>query len=129
HGDRQPNPMLGGQITSVATSDTGVRAMKDLFNHRSRLGLLVVVVLLVLITVGTRITAAQPSASTLLENGEAISIVVSPETGGELTSPDGQVTITFPPGLFSETTVVTYTETAITSLPPNLANFGPSFTL
>ncbi len=103
--------------------------MKDLLNRRSRLGLLALGVLLVLATVAIQTTAAQPHISAAMENGETISVVVSPETGGELISSDGQVTIIFPPGLFAETTVVTYTETAIASLPPTLVSIGPSFTL
>lgn len=94
-----------------------------------RKGLDLLALSILLVSLVTQTTAAQPSVSTSVENGETISVVVSPETGGELTSPDGRVTITFPPRLFSETTVVTYTETAIASLPPSLANVGPSFTL
>jgi len=103
--------------------------MKDLLNHKGKLGLLALGVLLVLATVAMQTTAAQPLISAAMENGETTSVVVSPETGGELISPDGRVTITFPPGLFSETTVVTYTETAIALLPPTLVSIGPSFTL
>ena len=46
-----------------------------------------------------------------------------------MTSPDGRVTITFPSDFFTETLIVTYTESAITSLPANLVQVGPAFTL
>ncbi len=105
--------------------------MKHLLNSSKRwLGLLALSMLLVLASLITRTTAAQPGINTVVIGGsETTSVVVSPEAGGELVSPDGQVTITFPPEMFTETTVVTYTETVITALPPNLVHIGPSFTL
>lgn len=105
--------------------------MKRLINFGNGLvGLPALIVLLVLVTLGAQAAAAQLSVNGVVRSsGETISIVVSPETGGELTSPDGLVTIIFPAGMFSEPTRVTYTDMPVVALPDALVRIGPAFTL
>ena len=72
---------------------------------------------------------AQAFARSTASEGDTASTVVTPGREATLTSPDGRVTITFPADFFTETLVLTYTERAIASLPANLVQVGPSFTL
>ena len=72
---------------------------------------------------------AQAFARLTASEGDTASTVVTPGREATLTSPDGRVTITFPADFITETLVLTYTERAITGLPANLVQVGPSFTL
>jgi len=82
----------------------------------------------ILITVALGVSAQAFARSTTSE-GDITSTVVIPGREAILISPDGRVTITFPADFFTETLVLTYTERAITGLPGNLVQVGPSFTL
>ncbi len=69
------------------------------------------------------------SARSTMGEGDTISTLVTPGREAILTSPDGRVTITFPSDLFTETLIVTYTESAITNPPAPLVQVGPAFSL
>ncbi len=85
-----------------------------------RLGLAVLSLVLILNVAAAPAVAAQTDLPSAL---------ITPADGGTLNSPDGRVTVVFPPGMFAENTIVTYAEAPADGLPSSLAAVGPGFAL